>query len=68
MILEPGYFRTSFLANPASGENVAPALEAYKGTPAAAARDNFVKFIGKQMENPEEGLRGFRSMLLMRDF
>ncbi|KAH8896233.1 NAD(P)-binding protein [Thozetella sp. PMI_491] len=54
-IVEPGYFRTAFLANPASGANVAPSLVAYKGTVAHEARKAFELYNGKQPGNPKEG-------------
>lgn len=56
VIVEPGYFRTSFLANPASGANLAPPLAAYDGTPAHEARKAFELYNGKQPGNPKEGV------------
>jgi NAD(P)-dependent dehydrogenase (short-subunit alcohol dehydrogenase family) len=55
VIVEPGYFRTAFLANPASGANLAPANPAYKGTTAHEARKNFELYNGRQPGNPVEG-------------
>jgi NAD(P)-dependent dehydrogenase (short-subunit alcohol dehydrogenase family) len=55
VIVEPGYFRTSFLSGPAAGGNVAPPLKVYDGTVAHEARDNFAKYNGKQMGNPKKG-------------
>jgi NAD(P)-dependent dehydrogenase (short-subunit alcohol dehydrogenase family) len=54
-IVEPGYFRTSFLSGPASGANVAAPLDVYKGTIAHEARANFAKFDGQQLGNPKKG-------------
>jgi NAD(P)-dependent dehydrogenase (short-subunit alcohol dehydrogenase family) len=57
-IVEPGYFRTSFLAGVAAtggAANLAPALEVYEGTVAHEARANFAAFDGKQLGNPVEG-------------
>lgn len=60
VIVEPGYFRTTFLAGVAGGggpskESLAPEIEAYKGTTAHEARAAFWKYDGKQPGNPEEG-------------
>ncbi|KAJ0417231.1 hypothetical protein BJY00DRAFT_208590 [Aspergillus carlsbadensis] len=55
VIVEPGYFRTSFLTSVASGANIAPALEVYEGTPAHEARAAFTKYNGAQPGNPKEG-------------
>ncbi|KAL7940819.1 hypothetical protein V8C42DRAFT_361673 [Trichoderma barbatum] len=55
VIVEPGYFRTSFLANPAVGASVAPPLKAYEGTPAHEARKAFELYNGKQPGNPKQG-------------
>ncbi|KAK1831948.1 putative oxidoreductase [Podospora conica] len=58
VIVQPGYFRTGFLAKPASGvagEFLAPANPAYEGTPAHEARKAFGLYDGKQPGNPEEG-------------
>src|ERR1700761_6873749 len=41
VVVEPGYFRTSFLSGPAGGSNVAPPLSVYEGTPAHQARHAF---------------------------
>ena len=61
-IVEPGYFRTSFLVTSAAAsggsggtENLAPALPAYEGTVAHEARKAFSEFNGKQLGNPVEG-------------
>ncbi|KAG7287246.1 hypothetical protein NEMBOFW57_006753 [Staphylotrichum longicolle] len=59
-VVEPGYFRTSFLAGAAaagaaSAANLAPALAAYEGTVAHEARASFAAFDGKQLGNPVEG-------------
>lgn len=56
-IVEPGYFRTAFLANPASGANVAPAMGVYEGTPAGEAREAFGKYDGRQPGDPVEGAK-----------
>ncbi|KAK9247540.1 hypothetical protein V1506DRAFT_519771 [Lipomyces tetrasporus] len=55
VIVEPGYFRTSFLSSVASGSNIAPPLEAYEGTPAHEARAAFAQFNGRQRGNPKIG-------------
>ncbi len=55
VIVEPGYFRTAFLANPASGANVAPLMPVYEGTVAHEARKAFELYNGKQPGNPKEG-------------
>ncbi|KAL3456398.1 hypothetical protein BJX64DRAFT_296699 [Aspergillus heterothallicus] len=55
VIVEPGYFRTSFLTSVASGANIAPALDVYEGTPAHEARAAFTKYNGAQPGNPKEG-------------
>ena len=65
VIVQPGYFRTSFLAGIASTtagsglgrENLAPAIEAYKGTTAHEAREAFWKYDGKQPGDPVEGAK-----------
>jgi NAD(P)-dependent dehydrogenase (short-subunit alcohol dehydrogenase family) len=46
VIVEPGYFRTSFLSGPAAGGNVAPPLKVYDGTVAHEARDNLQSTTG----------------------
>jgi NAD(P)-dependent dehydrogenase (short-subunit alcohol dehydrogenase family) len=55
VIVQPGYFRTAFLSNPSSGANLAPALEAYKDTPADEARQAFEKYNGRQPGDPKKG-------------
>ncbi|KAI5461897.1 hypothetical protein BGZ63DRAFT_356651 [Mariannaea sp. PMI_226] len=55
VIVQPGYFRTAFLANPASGANIAPTLAVYENTPAHEARQAFEKYNGRQPGNPKEG-------------
>lgn len=55
IIVEPGYFRTSFLSSVAAGANIAPALPAYDGTPAHDARAAFSQFNGNQRGNPKQG-------------
>ncbi|KAL4889611.1 hypothetical protein BDV59DRAFT_186184 [Aspergillus ambiguus] len=55
VIVEPGYFRTSFLNSVTSGANIAPALDVYEGTPAHEARAAFTKYNGSQPGNPKEG-------------
>jgi NAD(P)-dependent dehydrogenase (short-subunit alcohol dehydrogenase family) len=55
VIVEPGYFRTAFLSNPASGANVAPAMAAYEDTPAHEARKAIALYNGRQPGNPKEG-------------
>lgn len=64
VIVQPGYFRTSFLAGIASTgssglgrENLAPPIEAYKGTTAHEAREAFWKYDGKQPGDPVEGAK-----------
>ncbi|KAK3387994.1 hypothetical protein B0H63DRAFT_413309 [Podospora didyma] len=59
VIVEPGYFRTSFLSSVAAtgggGDNLAPENPAYEGTVAHEARAAFTAFNGKQRGNPVEG-------------
>jgi NAD(P)-dependent dehydrogenase (short-subunit alcohol dehydrogenase family) len=55
VIVEPGYFRTAFLSNPASGANLAPAMPVYEGTPAGEARKAFELYNGRQPGNPVLG-------------
>ncbi len=57
VIVEPGYFRTSFLsgATGAAADNLAPENPAYHGTVAHEAREAFWKYNGKQPGNPVEG-------------
>lgn len=55
VIVELGYFRTSFLANPASGANVAPPMSVYEGTPAHEARKAFELYNGAQPGDPVKG-------------
>ncbi|KAK4239007.1 hypothetical protein C8A03DRAFT_14568, partial [Achaetomium macrosporum] len=60
VIIEPGYFRTSFLSGTAAGgaANLAPPLAAYEGTVAHKARGDFDAFNGRQLGNPVEGAAG----------
>lgn len=53
--VEPGYFRTAFLANPASGANLAKPIAAYEGTPADEARKAIEIYNGRQPGDPKEG-------------
>ncbi|SPO06572.1 uncharacterized protein DNG_09262 [Cephalotrichum gorgonifer] len=55
VIVEPGYFRTAFLANPASGGNVALAMAAYEGTSVHEVRKAFETINGKQPGDPVAG-------------
>jgi NAD(P)-dependent dehydrogenase (short-subunit alcohol dehydrogenase family) len=55
VIVEPGYFRTSFLSGPSAGANLAPALPVYEGTVAHEARAAFTQYNGRQPGNPVEG-------------
>ncbi|EPS39748.1 hypothetical protein H072_6479 [Dactylellina haptotyla CBS 200.50] len=52
--VEPGYFRTAFLKDPAAGTNLAPAIPAYEGTAAHEARANFAKYNGRQPGDPKK--------------
>lgn len=54
VIVEPGYFRTAFLAGPASGANVAPGMGVYEGTVAGEARRAFGAYDGSQPGDPDE--------------
>ncbi|CAI4214380.1 unnamed protein product [Parascedosporium putredinis] len=56
--VEPGYFRTEFLANANTSQsaNLAPAIDAYDGTPAHDARKALDDYNGKQPGNPEKGV------------
>lgn len=54
-VVEPGYFRTAFLSNPASGANLAKPIAAYEGTPAHEARKAFELYNGRQPGDPKEG-------------
>ncbi|KAL4924804.1 SDR family oxidoreductase [Aspergillus undulatus] len=56
-IIEPGYFRTSFLSSVISGANIAPHLSVYEGTVAHEARKAFEKFDGNQRGDPKEGVK-----------
>jgi NAD(P)-dependent dehydrogenase (short-subunit alcohol dehydrogenase family) len=58
-IVEPGYFRTSFLSGAvgAGTANLAPALQAYEGTVAHEARAAFAQFDGRQLGDPVEGAK-----------
>ncbi|KAK5062835.1 hypothetical protein LTR84_004910 [Exophiala bonariae] len=51
-IVEPGYFRTNFLASASAGQNLAPAMSEYENTPVGEARQAFVKYNLKQPGNP----------------
>ena len=57
VIVQPGYFRTAFLANATSmaPDFLAPENPAYAGTPAHEARGAFWAYNGKQPGNPVEG-------------
>ncbi|RDW68868.1 SDR family oxidoreductase [Aspergillus mulundensis] len=57
LVVEPGYFRTSFLSAVTSGTNIAPALDVYEGTPAHDARKAFFAYDGNQRGNPVEGVK-----------
>ncbi|KAL4876372.1 hypothetical protein BJY04DRAFT_143190 [Aspergillus karnatakaensis] len=54
-VVQPGYFRTSFLTSVVSGTNLAPPLDVYKGTPAHEAREALSHYNGNQPGNPKEG-------------
>ncbi|KAK6544776.1 hypothetical protein TWF694_001459 [Orbilia ellipsospora] len=54
VIVEPGYFRTAFLKDPAAGSNLAPTIAAYEGTIAHEARANFEKYNGRQPGDPKQ--------------
>ncbi|KAL4947929.1 hypothetical protein BDW69DRAFT_104162 [Aspergillus filifer] len=54
-IIQPGYFRTSFLSSVTSGANIAPAMEEYNGTVAHEARRAFGEISGNQRGDPKEG-------------
>ncbi|KAI8714890.1 hypothetical protein NCS52_01209900 [Fusarium sp. LHS14.1] len=66
VIVQPGYFRTAFLSNPSSGANLAPAIEAYKGTPADDARQAFEKDNGRQPGDPKKGASGADAGAIMK--
>jgi NAD(P)-dependent dehydrogenase (short-subunit alcohol dehydrogenase family) len=51
-IVEPGYFRTNFLASASAGQNLAPAMPEYDNTPVGEARQAFSKYNLKQPGNP----------------
>ena len=59
VIVEPGYFRTAFLASVAGPEShasdLAPANPAYEGTPAHEGRKAFGVYYGRQPGDPVEG-------------
>ncbi|KAL3431926.1 hypothetical protein BDV09DRAFT_137544 [Aspergillus tetrazonus] len=57
LVVEPGYFRTSFLSAVTSGTNIAPALEVYEGTAAHEARKAFFDYDGNQRGDPKEGVK-----------
>ncbi|KAL4937779.1 hypothetical protein BDV06DRAFT_232344 [Aspergillus oleicola] len=56
-IVEPGYFRTDFLASVTAGSNIAPAMGVYKGTVADEARKQFGEIAGRQRGDPKEGAK-----------
>jgi NAD(P)-dependent dehydrogenase (short-subunit alcohol dehydrogenase family) len=59
-VVEPGYFRTAFLAGvtgAAAAANIAPALSVYEGTVAHEARASFTAYDGRQPGNPVEGAK-----------
>jgi len=55
VLIEPGYFRTEFLADGRAGQNAAPAIDAYDGTIAHQARDAVLKADGVQRGDPKRG-------------
>ncbi|KAL6235021.1 hypothetical protein BDW75DRAFT_149470 [Aspergillus navahoensis] len=57
LVVEPGYFRTSFLSAVTSGTNIAPALDVYEGTVAHEARKAFFVYDGHQPGDPREGVK-----------
>ncbi|KAL4972521.1 hypothetical protein BDW66DRAFT_121514 [Aspergillus desertorum] len=57
LVVEPGYFRTSFLSAVTSGTNIAPALDVYEGTAAHEARKAFFDYDGHQLGDPREGAK-----------
>ncbi|KAL3471627.1 hypothetical protein BJX99DRAFT_21664 [Aspergillus californicus] len=57
VIVEPGYFRTSFLSSVTSGANIAPAMAVYEGTVAHEARKAFTAYDGTQRGDPKEGVK-----------
>ncbi|KAL4990693.1 hypothetical protein BDW68DRAFT_26548 [Aspergillus falconensis] len=57
LVVEPGYFRTSFLSAVTSGTNIAPALNVYEGTAAHEARKAFFDYDGHQRGDPREGVK-----------
>lgn len=62
-VVEPGYFRTAFLAGvtgatgAAAAANIAPALSVYEGTVAHEARASFTAYDGRQPGDPVEGAK-----------
>jgi len=54
LAIEPGYTRTEFLKNPSSGANIAPQIDAYKGTPTDDTRQALFKYNGKQPGDPKK--------------
>ena len=55
LVVQPGYFRTEFLANPTAGINSAKPMEVYEGTVVQEARDAIPKYNGKQPGDPKKG-------------
>jgi NAD(P)-dependent dehydrogenase (short-subunit alcohol dehydrogenase family) len=55
LIVEPGYFRTNFLASASTGLNLAKPIREYDGTVAHEAAANFEKYNLKQPGNPVLG-------------
>lgn len=55
IIIEPGYFRTNFLANPAAGVNVAKPMKEYDGTVAHDVVAMYAEYNLKQPGNPVLG-------------
>jgi NAD(P)-dependent dehydrogenase (short-subunit alcohol dehydrogenase family) len=53
--VEPGYFRTNFLASASAGQNVAKPIAAYDGTVAHKAAANSEKYNVRQPSNPKFG-------------
>lgn len=55
LAVEPGYFRTEFLKNPAAGQAIAPRIPEYDGTPARDATDALSLYNGRQPGDPKIG-------------